>query len=169
MKNREKVERVYSEIHAPEALVWKVMDMSKEMQTKKFKVRNVIKYAVCTLAIIMVTFIASNGICYAATGESLVKKIRVTIDGKTTEQDMNWKKDGDSYTGSVTIPGKDGSVNTFEFNTDSMEQFDTDIFIETDQIENEDDSVEEGSVTIEIRDNENVNSVGIENEEKIEE
>ena len=64
MKNREKVERVYDEIHAPEALVWKVMDMSKEMKTKEFKTRNVVKYAVCTLAVVVATFAASNGIAF---------------------------------------------------------------------------------------------------------
>ena len=41
MKNRESVKRVYDEIHAPDALFGKVMEMDK----KQSKVRNIVKYA----------------------------------------------------------------------------------------------------------------------------
>lgn len=166
MKNREKVERVYSEIHAPEALVWKVMDMSKTMETKKFKTRNVVKYAVCALAIMAMTFVASNGICYAATGESLVTKIKVTFNGEELEQDVNWTKDGDSYKGSLTVPGEDGSVNTFEFEAEDAEAFDTDIIIESGEGVDENGMEVEKSVTLEVEDGETVDAVTYENEVK---
>lgn len=164
MKNKEKVERVYNEIHAPEALVWKVMDMSKEKETKRFKTRNVVKYAVCTLAIMVVTFMASNGICYAATGESLVTKIKVTINGEEKQQDINWTKDGYTYQGEVTIPGEDGSETTIVIDAENAEAFDTDIIIESGDEVNEDGSVVEDSVTLEIKDGDTVNPVTIENE-----
>lgn len=167
MKNKEKMERVYDEIHAPEALVWKVMDMSKELETKKFKTRNVVKYAVCTLVIMMLTFVASNGVCYAATGESLVTKIKVTINGEETEQDMKVIKDGDQYQGEVVIPGEDGSELTVTVNGENADAFDTDIIIGTEDTIGEDGSVEEQSITLEIKDN-NANSVSVENEKKIE-
>lgn len=164
MKNREKVERVYNEIHAPEALVWKVMDMSKEMKTKNYKTRNVVKYAVCTLAIMVVTFMASNGICYAATGESLVTKIKVTINGEEKQEDINWTKDGDTYQGEVTIPGEDGSETTIVIDAENAEAFDTDIIIESGDGVDENGMEVEESVTLEIKDGETVSPVTIENE-----
>lgn len=164
MKNREKVERVYKEIHAPEALVWKVMDMSKTMETKKFNKRNVVKYAVCTLAIMAMTFMASNGICYAATGESLVTKIKVTINGVEKQQDMNWTKDGDTYQGSVTIPGEDGSETTVIIDAESTEAFDTDIIIESGESVGENGMEVEESITFEVKDGETVNPMTIEKE-----
>lgn len=164
MKNREKVERVYSEIHAPEALVWKVMDMSKTMETKKFKTRNVVKYAVCTLAIMAMTFMASNGICYAATGESLVTKIKVTINGEEKQEDINWTKEGDTYQGTVTIPGEDGSETTVTIDAESTEAFNTDIIIESGDRVDENGMEVEKSVTLEVRDGENADAVTYENE-----
>lgn len=164
MKNKEKVERVYSEIHAPEALVWKVMDMSKEMKIRKFNARNVVKYAVCALAIMAMTFVASNGICYAATGESLVSKIKVTINGEEKQEDIKWTQDGETYEGTVTIPGEDGSETSVTINADSTEEFDTDIIIESGDEVDENGMEVEKSVTFEIRDNETVNSVTIEDE-----
>lgn len=164
MKNKEKVERIYSEIHAPEALVWKVMDMSKEMKTRKINARNVVKYAVCALAIMAMTFVASNGICYAATGESLVSKIKVTINGEEKQEDIKWTQDGETYEGTVTIPGEDGSETSVTINADSTEEFDTDIIIESGDEVDENGMEVEKSVTIEIRDNETANSVTIEDE-----
>lgn len=148
MKNKEKFERTYNEIHAPEALVWKVMDMSKEIETKKFKTRNVVKYAVCTLLVMMLTFVASNGICYAATGESLVTKIKVTINGLDSAMDINWKKDGNVYQGEMEIPSDDGSNATITFDAKNPEDFDADIYIETKEAENEDGSVTEKTFEI---------------------
>ena len=164
MKNREKVERVYSEIHAPEALVWKVMDMSKEMEMKKFTTRNVVKYVVCTLAIMAMTFMASNGICYAATGESLVTKIKVTINGVEKQQDMNWTKEGDTYQGTVTIPGEDGSETTVTIDAESTEAFNTDIIIDSNEVVGENGMDVEESITFEIKDGETANSVTISTE-----
>lgn len=164
MKNKEKVERLYNEIHAPEALVWKVMDMNKEMKTKNYKARNVIKYAVCALAVMVVTFVASNGICYAATGESLVTKIKVTINGEEKQEDMNWTKDGDTYQGTVTIPGENGLETTVTIDAESTEEFDTDIIIESGEGVDENGMEVEKSVTLEIKDGETADAVTIENE-----
>lgn len=117
MKNKEKFKRTYDDIHAPEALLWKVMDMNKEKNTKKFRMRNAMKYAVCTLAITAVTGLASNGICYATTGESLVTKIKVSINGGENEVvlDENGK-------GQITIPKEDGSEQVVQVNPKSKEE-----------------------------------------------
>ena len=164
MKNREKMERTYSEIHAPEALVWKVMDMSKTMETKKFKARNVVKYAVCTLAVMVLTFMASNGICYAATGETLVTKVKLIMNDQEKEMDMNWTKDGDNYTGEVVIPDEDGEEKSLIIETEDRDGTLPEVSINTDDVVDEDGTVVEDSVTIDIDNEEMQGSVTIESE-----
>ena len=164
MKNREKVERVYSEIHAPEALVWKVMDMSKEMKTKKFNTRNVVKYAVCTLAIMAMTFVASNGICYAATGETWVEKIKLIINGEEKEYDMHWSKDENGRHGEVTIPEENGSETKIVIDVEDDAEIDTDILIDTGDGVDENGMEVEKSVTLEVEDGETADAVTYENE-----
>ena len=62
MSNKEDVKKVYDQIHAPEALLGKVMEMKKE----KFSFRNSVKYALVAAAALVMTFVAGNGICYAS-------------------------------------------------------------------------------------------------------
>ena len=47
MKERESVKKVYDEIHAPEALLRKVMEMNK----KDFKFRNAVKFVAMAAAV----------------------------------------------------------------------------------------------------------------------
>ena len=91
MKNRESVKRLYDEIHAPDALFGKVMEMDK----KQSKVRNIVKYAMGTAAALALAFVTSNGICYAATGQTWVSKAIVYINGEATEQELEWHQEGD--------------------------------------------------------------------------
>lgn len=89
MNNKEKVKRVYDEIHASDALFRKVVNMNK----KETKFRSVMKYAVTAVAGVLTMFIASNGVCYAATGESLVSKISFYINGEEQDVDVTWHQD----------------------------------------------------------------------------
>lgn len=164
MKNREKMKRVYNEIHAPEALVRKVMDMSKTNETKKFKTRNVVKYAVCTLAVAAMTFVASNGICYAATGETLVTKVKVIINNQQKELDMKWSKDGNKYEGEVVIPGDDTEEKRLIIETEERDGTVPDVLINSDDTVSEDGNVVEESVTVEFDDDTVQSSVTIESE-----
>lgn len=162
MKNKEKVERVYNEIHAPEALVWKVKDMSKEMEVKKFKTRNVVKYAVCALAVMAMTFVASNGICYAATGETLVTKVKWMINGEESELDMNWTKDGDNYKGEVVFPDENGSEKSVMIETENQDGALPNVFINSDDQTDEEGNVVEDIVTVVVDDDAKVGSVTVE-------
>ncbi len=149
MKNREKVERLYNEIHAPEALVWKVKDMNMEMETKKLKKKNVVKYAVCALAVMAMTFVASNGICYAATGETLVAKVKWIINGEESELDMNWTKDGDNYKGEVVYPDENGSEKSVVIETKNPDGVLPEVFINSDDQVDEEGNVVEDIVVVE--------------------
>ena len=101
MNNREYVRGAYDEIHAPDALFGKVMDM-KNKEVKKFDKRNVLKYA-AAFAAIAVAFAGSNGICYAATGETWVEKAYVYINGEKQEQEINYTQEGDTEVGEIQL------------------------------------------------------------------
>ncbi|MBO5387489.1 MAG: hypothetical protein J6A59_05040 [Lachnospiraceae bacterium] len=108
MNNRDYVRGAYDEIHAPDALFGKVMDM-KNKEVKKFDKRNVLKYAAAFMAF-AIAFAGSNGICYAATGETWVEKAYVYINGEKQEVDMTWSQDGDTLVGQAEITTDDGVV-----------------------------------------------------------
>ena len=106
MNEKENVKKIYDQIHAPEALLGKVMEMKKDA----FKFRNCVKYAVAAVAALALTFVASNGICYAATGETWISKIKVNINGNEVTPDVTWKEE-------------DGNmVGTFEMELDSVDE-----------------------------------------------
>ena len=106
MNEAEDVKKVYDQIHAPEALLGKVMEMKKDT----FKFRNCMKFAVAALAALVLTFVAGNGICYAATGETLFSKIKVSINGKEVTPEVKWEE-------------RDGNmVGSFEMELDSINE-----------------------------------------------
>ncbi len=105
MKNREYVREAYDEIHAPEALFGKIMDRKKESN-----MRNVLKYAVAAFGVFALTFVTSNAICYAATGETWVKKAIIYINGEETEADMIWTQEGDALVGRAEMDTENGAV-----------------------------------------------------------
>lgn len=134
MNNKEKFKRTYDDIHAPEALLWKVKDMSKEKNTKRFKVRNVARYAVCTLALVAVTYAASDGISYATTGETLTAKIKVMISGEEKEQEVRIDENGK---GEMVLEKKDGATKTIKITPKSREELEKNEFAEITGYEDE--------------------------------
>ena len=156
MNNQEKFKQTFDRVHAPEALLGKVMDM--QMEKKEFKTRNLVKALVCAIALGLGLFGAGNGICYAATGESLVTKMKVVINGEETQQDVEWKKQGDVYHGNVTIPSEDGSsVTVLTVSDDIPENMDVYMDISKEETAGE-DGVTEETVEIEITEGEKVQS-----------
>ena len=106
MNEENNIKEVYDQIHAPEALLGKVMEMKKDT----FKFRNCVKFAVAAVAALALTFVAGNGICYAATGETLFSKIRFYVNGEEVEHDITWREE-------------DGTmVGTFEMELDSVDE-----------------------------------------------
>ena len=101
MNNRDYVRGAYDEIHAPDALFGKVMDM-KNKEVKKFDKRNVLKYAAAFMAF-AIAFAGSNGICYAATGETWVEKAIVYINGEEHEVDVTVTQEGDAAVAEMSL------------------------------------------------------------------
>lgn len=94
MTNKDRVADAYNEIHAPDALKRKVMNMNEEKKNKIPAIRKVAKPAICAVATMATIIVASNGICYAATGESLLAQIKLVINGETVEQEVNLNEEG---------------------------------------------------------------------------
>ena len=99
MNNQEKIKSVFDEIHASDALFRKVKNMNKN----ESKFRNVMRYAITAIAGVAVMFAASNGVCYAATGETLTSKISLYINGQEQDADITWHKDEEGVYGELEV------------------------------------------------------------------
>ena len=121
MKNRDKMKNVYDEIHASDALFRKVVNMKKN----ESKFRNVMKYAVTAVAGMAVMFAASNGVCYAATGETLTGKISLYINGEEQDADVTWHQDEEGVYGELEVTVEEGDDVYFEI-TDVLTETVTD-------------------------------------------
>lgn len=104
MKLREKYKETFAEIHASEDLAIKLQTKTKTKDVLQVQEKSVIltqKFIgwrrIATLATIFVLLIAfSNGIAYAATGNTWVKSIVVSLNGTNYSVDMN-VEEGDGY------------------------------------------------------------------------
>lgn len=99
MKNQEKYKAVFGEIHAPDDLVRKVRNIS--MENKKLQRNKKWKAALVSAAAALGLFVGANGICYAATGDNLVSKIVIMVNGEEVERDIEWHEEGDTLVGTV--------------------------------------------------------------------
>ena len=120
---KEKIRQVYDEIHAPEVLLGKVMEMKKD----EFKGRRMVKYIAAAVLALAITVVASNGICYAATGETWIGKMKVWINGVETEHDVTWHQEGDVLYGTIEMEIEEGEpfemeIVTEEGETDNFEE-----------------------------------------------
>lgn len=101
MKNREYYQNTFDEVHVPVAVLRKVKGM--KMEEKKIQKRSKLRYAIAAAAVLGISVVASNGICYAATGDTWVSKIVMYINGEPVEQEMVWHQEGDMVYGDVVV------------------------------------------------------------------
>ncbi len=128
MRNREYVKNTYDEIHAPDARFRKVKNMNK----KELKFRKE-RYVVATLAICAVLFATSNGICYAATGESLVEKAVLYINGE--KADGEWKQEGEKLIYETSIdPNADTQNEEYRIEVDEDAAESVEVRVEEDEV-----------------------------------
>ena len=92
MKNEKRYKETFDKVHVPEELLGKVMDM--ENQTEK-KAKRGWRYAMGALAAAFGLFVASNGICYAATGETWVSRMTIYLNGEKIEKEVTWQENED--------------------------------------------------------------------------
>ncbi len=123
MKNSDKIRTVYDEIHASDALFRKVMDMKKN----ESKFRSVMKYAVTAVAGVAVMFAASNGVCYAATGETLTSKISLLINGEEQDADVTWYQDEEGVYGELEVTVEEGDDVYFEMTDTIIDTLESDV------------------------------------------
>lgn len=108
MRNSEYYKKAYDEVHAPAALLGKVMNMKKER--KEIKKKNTAKRWLTAAAALALCFVASNGISYAATGETWVQKVTVYLDGELVEQEVTFHQEGDMLIGELELPDVEDNV-----------------------------------------------------------
>lgn len=111
MKSKEYYKETFDEVHVPEAVLGKVKGM--KMEEKKIQKRSRLRYAFAAVAAVGLCVVASNGICYAATGNTWVEKVILYVNGESVEQDITWHEDGDTVYGELeyTVENEDGSGN----------------------------------------------------------
>ncbi|MCM1083381.1 MAG: hypothetical protein NC393_05825 [Clostridium sp.] len=99
MSNKSYYKGTFDEVHIPEALLGKVVNMDMD-KTKKRKT-NKLRVALAGVAAFALCMIVSNGICFAATGETWVSKVIMTINGEDVEQEVTWHQEGDVIVGEL--------------------------------------------------------------------
>lgn len=98
MKLKNDYKETFTDIHAPEALSRKVMNMSRT-ENKKIGLSMMKKVAVVA-AVAGALFVGSNGVVYVATGSTWVEEVMVLFDGSswTVEMDDGERTDTITYT-----------------------------------------------------------------------
>ena len=92
-KLKEYVQNTYDELHAPDGLRRKVMNMN-EVNAKKMGMSVVKKLAVAA-AIAAVLFAGSNGVAYAMTGSTWVETMMAKVSINGVEQEMELEMEGE--------------------------------------------------------------------------
>lgn len=108
MRNSEYYKKAYDEVHAPAALLGKVMNMKKER--KEIKKKNTATKWLTAAAAMALCFVASNGISYAATGETWVQKVTIYLNGEPVEQDVTFHQEGDMLIGEFELEDVDNTA-----------------------------------------------------------
>lgn len=90
MRNEKWYKETFDQVHVPDKLLGKVMDMENQTKAKKGW-----RYAMGALGTAFALFVASNGICYAATGETWVSRMTFFFNGEKVEKDVTWQDNGD--------------------------------------------------------------------------
>lgn len=106
MKNKEYYQSVFDEVHVPQDVLGKVMDMG--MKEKKLKKKKVWKNAMTTVAALAICFVASNGICYAATGSTWTEQVLLYINGEPVQKEVTWHEDADGVYATFELEAEDG-------------------------------------------------------------
>ncbi len=107
MSNASQYKAMMGEVHASADLIGKVKGIPME-KTKKRGVA--LRLATATCAGLLGVFVVTNGVCYAATGETWVEKATVWVNGEPMEMDVQMSQQGDVTVGTIeyTVEDADG-------------------------------------------------------------
>lgn len=116
MIEKEKYSAMMDEIHVPSEVLGKVMNMKSETKTLN---RTRMMHNIATIAAVLaVCFVASNGICYAASGKTWVETVKIYINGEETEQEIYYEEDGDKVSGTMTFDVDENESMNVSITTD---------------------------------------------------
>ena len=107
MSNQSQYKAMMGEVHASADLIGKVKGIPMEKTKKR---TTALKFATATYAALLGVFVVTNGVCYAATGETWVEKATVYINGEPVEMDVQMSQNGDTTVGEInyTVEDADG-------------------------------------------------------------
>lgn len=107
MSNQSQYKAMMGEVHASADLIGKVKGIPMEKTKKR---TTALKFATATCAALLGVFVVTNGVCYAATGETWVEKATVYINGEPVEMDVQMSQNGDTAIGEInyTVEDADG-------------------------------------------------------------
>ena len=123
MSNQSQYKAMMGEVHASADLIGKVKGIPMEKTKKR---TTALKFATATCAALLGVFVVTNGVCYAATGETWVEKATVYINGDTTVGEINYTvEDADGEGGEVQMTmiseGGDFDDTTYEIHDYTVE------------------------------------------------
>ena len=104
MSNASQYKAMMGEVHASADLIGKVKGIPME-KTKKRGVA--LRLATATCAGLLGVFVVTNGVCYAATGETWMEKATVWVNGEPMEMDVQMSQQGDVTVGTVEYTVED--------------------------------------------------------------
>ena len=111
MSNSSQYKAMMGEVHASADLIGKVKGIPMEKTKKRTAA---LKFVTATCAALLGAFVVTNGVCYAATGETWVEKATVYVNGEPVEMDVQMTQNGETTIGEVTYTVEDadgGSPN----------------------------------------------------------
>lgn len=117
MSNQSRYQAMMGEVHASADLMRKVRGIPME-KTKKRGVA--LRMATATCAALLGVFVVTNGVCYAATGETWVEKATVWVNGEPVEMDVHMSQNGDVTLGEITYEVADDETGgAVKFSTET--------------------------------------------------
>ena len=137
MREQEKYKKMMNEIHVSETTLRKVMEM--DMSKNNLNKKRMMKKMGTAAAALLLCLVASNGICYAATGHSWVTKAIIYINGEAVEQDVVVEENGDgtmTVTSEIDVPEEgsnsevasafvmeDGNMKSVDMSPEEVEEY----------------------------------------------
>lgn len=104
MSSSSQYKAMMGEVHASADLIGKVKGIPMEKTKKRTAA---LKFVTATCAALLGAFVVTNGVCYAATGETWVEKATVYVNGEPVEMDVQMTQNGETTIGEVTYTVED--------------------------------------------------------------
>lgn len=116
MSNRASYHAMMNEVRAPERVLGKAKDITME-KTKRAPLA--LRYATVAVASLLSVFAVTNGVCYAATGETWIEHFTTTIDGQQVDITVTGQETMDGNAGEVVVTANSDSGDVVLYDSTS--------------------------------------------------